>query len=97
MRAEAGQYALKALVAHVKGSLAVEVAIVGGGETLASTKVTLTSISDPVRELCVPFRVPPHASDISISLMNEGEDTVALRALEVRAEDWPFELPYQIR
>jgi hypothetical protein len=62
--------------------------------TLASAKGASTlSVFDPSGELNVPFKVPPPASDISVTLNNEGENTVALRMLEVRAEDWPFELP----
>ena len=93
MRLEAGQYLLKVLDARVNGTIAVEVAIGAGGVTLASARVALTPIFDPARELCVPFKVPPPVSDISITLTNEGNGTIALRAIEVRAEGWSFELP----
>jgi hypothetical protein len=84
---------LKVLGRGVKGPLAVEVAIGDGGVTLASARSTPTSVFDLPPELCVPFKVSPPASDIRITLTNEGHCTIALRAIEVRAEGWSFELP----
>jgi hypothetical protein len=55
--------------------------------------VALTPFFDPSRELCVPFKVGHPVSDISITLANEGNGTLALHAIEVRAEGWSLELP----
>jgi SAM-dependent methyltransferase len=93
MRLEAGQYLVKVLGARVDRPLAVEVAIRDGAVTLALARVALTPIFDPASELFVPFQVPPPASDISITLTIEGHGTIALHAIEVRAEGWSFELP----
>jgi SAM-dependent methyltransferase len=93
MRLEAGQFLVKFLGAHVDRPLAIEVSIREGGVTLASARVALTPIFDPSRELCVPFKVGHPVSDISITLANEGNGTMALRAIEVRAEGWSSELP----
>jgi SAM-dependent methyltransferase len=95
MRLEAGQYFLQVLCGRVKGTgtFAVEVAIEGSSVTLVSARGALPSTLDPARGLRVPFNVPPPANDISITVTNEGNGTAALRAIEVRAEGWPFELP----
>jgi hypothetical protein len=95
IRLEAGQYFLQVLCGHFRGTgtLAVEVAIKGSDVTLASARSALPSTLDPARGLRVPFNVPPAANDISITVSNEGNGTAALRAIEVRAEGWPFELP----
>jgi hypothetical protein len=90
MRLEAGQYVLDVVGALIKGPLAVEVAIEGDRVASAFAQGTLRS-SDPA--LSVPFEVPPPASDISITLTNEGSDPIALRGIEVRAEGWSYELP----
>jgi SAM-dependent methyltransferase len=94
MRLEAGQYALKVLGGRGEGPLAVHVASASGGVTLASAKGILTSsIFDPARDPCLSFKIPPPASNVSITLTNEGSGSIALRAIEVRAEGWSFELP----
>ena len=93
MRLEGGQYLLKVLGARAGHPLAVEIAIRSDGVTLAASRVTLAQTIDPASELCVPFEVPSPPSDISITLITEGEGAVALRAIEVRAEGWSFELP----
>jgi SAM-dependent methyltransferase len=93
MRLETGQYVLQVLGARVKDTLAVEVAIEGRDVTLASARGALPSTLDPARGLCVPFDVPPLANGITITVINEGKGTASLRAIEVRAEGWPFELP----
>jgi SAM-dependent methyltransferase len=93
MRLEAGQYLVKILGARVNRPLAAEVTIKNCGVTLASARVALTPILDTAREFGILFKVPPPVSDVSITLTTEGNGTIALHAVEVRAEGWSSELP----
>ena len=93
IRLEAGQYLLKVLDARVNRPLAAEVTIKNGGVTLASARVALIPIFDTARKFCVLFKVSPPVSDISITLTTEGNGTIALHSIEVRAEGWSSVLP----
>jgi hypothetical protein len=81
------------LGARVDRPLAAEVTIKNGEVTLASARVALTPILDTAREFGILFKVPPHVSDVSVTITSEGNGTIVLHAVEVRAEDWPSELP----